>query len=173
MKRAQVSVIGYGEQFCPRSAYATSLELGREIARAGLVLITGGLTGVMEGSSRGAKEAGGLTVGIVPSGDIGQANEYCDAVVATGTGYMRSFFVVNSGDVVIVVGGGAGTMIEAEAAYLGGKPVIAIRGTGGVADQIAGRYLDEKKTIKVLGVNSAREAVKNALRMLSRDGDVA
>lgn len=88
----------------------------------------------MKGASEGAKEAGRMTVGIVQSDDVEQANEYCDAVVATGTGYIRNFFVVYSGDVVIIVGGGAGTMIEAATAYLNAKPIIAIRGTGGVAD---------------------------------------
>jgi uncharacterized protein (TIGR00725 family) len=170
-RRAQIAVIGYGEKYCPDSAYETSRRLGREIAKAGMILITGGLQGVMKGASEGAKEAGGLSIGIVPSEDADQANQHCDAVVATGVGYIRNFFVVYSGDVVIIVGGGAGTMIEAATAYMSGKPIIAIRGTGGVADQLAGRYLDEKRIVKVAGAGSPEQAVKKALLMLPKNAD--
>jgi SLOG-like protein len=62
----------------------------------------------MEAASKGASEAGGLAVGIVPSADLAQANKYCDVVVATGLGWSRNFVVAYSGDAVIVVGGGAG-----------------------------------------------------------------
>ena len=169
VRRAQVAVIGYGDEFCPKSAYESARRLGQEIAKAGLVLVTGGLQGVMRGASEGAKEEGGTTVGIVPSDDMGQANEYCDLVVATGTGHLRNFFVVYSGDVIVIVGGGAGTLIEAATAYLKTKTIIAIRGTGGVADQLAGQYIDARRTVKILEADDPEQAVKEAVRLLSRD----
>jgi uncharacterized protein (TIGR00725 family) len=79
---------------------------------------------------------------------------------------VRNFFVVYSGDAVIIVGGGAGTMIEAAAAYLKGKPIIAIRGTGGVADRLAGRYIDERNVVKVIGVSNPSRAVEKVLQLL-------
>ena len=69
-------------------------------------------------------------------------------------------------DAVIIVGGGAGSMIEAAASYLKGKSILAIKGTGGIADELAGKYLDERRTIKILGVNSPIEAVKKALKLI-------
>jgi hypothetical protein len=120
----------------------------------------------MKAASEGAKEIGGMTIGIVPWDSTEKANEYCDAVVATGVGQMRNFFVVYSGDAVIIVGGGAGTMIEVVAAYLKGKPIIAIRGTGGMADRLAGRYIDERRLVKITGVKGPSEAVEKVLQLL-------
>ena len=159
-------MIGYDEELCTRFAYETARALGQEIARAGLVLVTGGRQGVMKAASQGAKEIGGMTIGIVPWDSTEKANEFCDAVVATGVGQMRNFFVVYSGDAVIVVGGGAGTMIEVVAAYLKGKPIVAIRGTGGMADRLAGRYIDERRVVKITGVGNPSEAVKKVLQLL-------
>ncbi len=168
VRGAQVAVIGYDGQLCTRSAYETARRLGQGIANAGLILVTGGLQGVMKAASEGAKSAGGRTVGIVPSDSLDEANEYCDTVVATGVGYLRNFFVVNSGDVVVIVGGGAGTLTEAAAAYLKRKPIIAIRGTGGVADQLADQFIDERKLTRVVGVAGPAQAVRKALKLLPR-----
>jgi len=121
----------------------------------------------MEAASKGAMEAGGHSVGIIPSADSAQANPYCDYVVATGLGKSRNFVVAYSGDAMVVVGGGAGTLIEAAVAYQAGKPLVAVKGTGGVADAWAGRYMDERRTGKVLEGSSPEDAVKRAMRALS------
>ncbi|MEE9134457.1 MAG: TIGR00725 family protein, partial [Nitrososphaerales archaeon] len=81
---------------------------------------------------------------------------------------MRDFLTAFACDAIIIVGGGAGTMIEAAASYLKGKPILAIEGTGGIADEFAGKYLDERRTTKILGVKSPTEAVKDALKLIRR-----
>jgi uncharacterized protein (TIGR00725 family) len=92
-------------------------------------------------------------------------------VIATGLGWSRDFVVVYSGDAVVVVGGGAGTLIETAAAYQVSKPIVGVRGTGGVADMWAGRYIDDRRTVKILEGSNPEDAVKKAMRELSRRGN--
>ena len=73
-------------------------------------MITGGLGGVMKAASHGAKDEGGLTVGIIPQDDSSMANEFCDIVIPSGMGLSRDFLNALSADGVIVVGGGSGTV---------------------------------------------------------------
>jgi len=164
-RRLQVSVIGYDSTLCTDAAYQAAYDVGKAIAKRGGVVISGGLGGVMEAASKGAKEAGGLAVGIIPSDEVEQANRYCEIVVPSGFGFARNFLVVNSADAVIVVGGGAGTLTEAAAAYGRSKPIIAVKGTGGVADAWVGKYFDQRKTVKVSGAATAEEAVKMAVKV--------
>jgi uncharacterized protein (TIGR00725 family) len=168
VRKPQIAVIGYDAKLCTETAYKAAYRVGAALAKRGAVLVNGGLEGVMEAASRGATEAGGLAVGIVPSDDAAQANGYCGVVIPSGFGFGRNFLVVNSADAVIIVGGGAGTLTEAAAAYGKGKPLVAVKGTGGVADEWAGRYFDERRTVKVSGAESAEKAVTMALRAASR-----
>ncbi len=172
VRKPQISVIGYDTMLCTKAAYEAAYRVGVALAKRGAVLINGGLEGVMEASSRGATEAGGLAVGIIPSDDASQANSYCGVVIPSGFGFARNFLVVNSADAVIIVGGGAGTLTEAAAAYGKGKPLVAVKGTGGVADEWAGRYFDGRRTVKVSGALSAESAVTIALRAASREAAV-
>ena len=125
---------------------------------------------MMEAASKGAIEAGGLVVGIVPSADLAQANKYCDVVVATGLGWSRNFVVAYSGDAMVVVGGGAGTLTEAAAAYQADKPIVSVKGTGGVADEWGGKYFDERRTRLMIEGSSPEDAVKKALDEISSGG---
>ena len=120
----------------------------------------------MEAASKGAKEGGGITVGIIPQEDKDYANNFCDVVIVTGMGWSRDFITAYSGDVVIVIGGGAGTAIEVYAAYLKSKPIIALKGSGGIADKIADSYRDDRKLVKVLEEASPERAVELAFSML-------
>jgi len=163
LRRRQILVVGYNRDACTENALKTAYEVGLEIARAGIVLITGGLGGVMQAASRGAKEGGGLVVGIIPHGDKTEANSFCDVVIATGIGYARDFVTASSADAVIVVGGGAGTLIEVAAAYQKHIPIIAVKGTGGVADQYGNGYIDDRQTERVILAESPIEAVKVAI----------
>ena len=162
-RRTQISVAGFNADSCTEAAYDVAYRVGKEIAARGGVVVCGGLGGVMQAASKGAADAGGESLGIIPSAELDDANPYCDYVVATGLGHGRNFLVAHSGDAMIVVGGGAGTLIEAAAAYQAGKTVVAIRGTGGTADEIAGRFLDERRTRRVLSATSAKEAVRKAM----------
>ncbi|HSD23481.1 MAG TPA: TIGR00725 family protein [Solirubrobacterales bacterium] len=121
----QISVIGagQGEQEILRDAE----EVGRRLAEAGAVLVCGGRTGVMEAASRGAAEAGGTVVGILPTLSASDANPYVTVAVATGIGEARNLAVVASGAAVIAVGGEWGTLSEIAYARKLGRPVVAIQ----------------------------------------------
>lgn len=163
-RRTQISVAGYNADSCTKAAYDAAYLAGKTVAASGCVVVCGGLGGVMEGACKGVREAGGESIGILPSADPKDANPYCSFVVATGLGRARNFLVAYSGDAMVVIGGGAGTLIEAAAAYQAGRPVVAVKGTGGVADEIAGKYLDGRRTRRILSASSAEEAVRIAVR---------
>lgn len=101
-------------------------EAGRLIAGMGAVLVTGGLGGVMEAASLGARMAGGLTLGILPDRDNSQANPYVDIAVATGMGLARNVIIAQSADALIAIGGQYGTLSEIAHALQLGKPVAGI-----------------------------------------------
>jgi len=166
MKRC-ILVIGYGAQICPEDVYWKAYEVGYEIASKGHTLVTGGKGGVMEGASRGAKDAGGSTIGIVGSNNKLEANRFCDVVIPTGIGEARNFITSFTADAVIVVGGGVGTLIEACVAYIKRKPIIALKGSGGIADKIAGKYLDERQLILVQEADDPSSAVRLADQRMS------
>ncbi len=125
MKRARtLSVIGAGEASPAQRRIA--LEVGREVARQGAVLVCGGRGGVMEAAARGAREEDGHTVGILPSSDRAQANPYIEFAIATGMGEARNAIVVASGDAVIALEGEAGTLSEIGLAMKLRRPVVAL-----------------------------------------------
>ncbi len=159
----QVLVIGSDGDHCPQTTYDAAKEVGAQIAARNAITVTGGLGGVMEAACRGAKEKGGMVVGIIPNEDMSYANPYCDIIIPTGIGFARNFITAYSADVAIVVGGGAGTYIEACVAYQKGKPIVALTGTGGTADKIADTFLDDIKTVKVFSAASPKDAVDQAL----------
>jgi len=106
--------------------YQLAVEVGRLAAERGAVVLTGGLGGVMEAACRGAKEAGGLTVGILPGFDASDANHYVDIKVVTGLNHARNIIVVRSSSVIIAVGGEYGTLSELAFALKLGKPVVGL-----------------------------------------------
>ena len=125
MRRApQISVVGAGEG--DAELLEAAEEVGRRIAEAKAVLVTGGLSGVMEAASRGAREAGGIAIGVIPTSDPADANEHVTHAVATGVGQARNLAVVGSGDAVIAVGGEFGTLSEIALALKMGTPVVGL-----------------------------------------------
>jgi uncharacterized protein (TIGR00725 family) len=120
----QIAVIGGGGDDAREAELAE--EVGRLLAEAGAVVVCGGLGGVMEAVARGAAQAGGDVIGIVPSDDPGDANPHCTHVVATATGVARNIAVVSSADAVIAIGGKWGTLTEIAHARRIGRPVIAL-----------------------------------------------
>ena len=108
-----------------REHEARAEEVGRLLAERGCTIVTGGLGEVMAAASRGARQAGGTTIGILPGERREDANEWVDHVVVTGIGHARNLAVVASGDAVIAVGGSWGTLAEIGfASRLGRKVVI-------------------------------------------------
>ncbi len=158
-RKIQITIIGNNENGTTPELVKIAYETGIEIAKSGAVLITGGLDGVMKAASHGAKDGGGLVVGIIPQNDASFANEYCDIVIPTGIGLARDFLTALSGDGVIIIGGGAGTLSETCAAYMHKKPIVAIKTSGGVAEKYADQYLDHRKNVMIIGVDTPKEAV--------------
>lgn len=104
----------------------TAEHVGACVAKAGAILVTGGGGGAMEAASRGARAAGGRTLGILPGSSRDEGNDYLDVAIPTGMGEMRNVLVVRAGDGVVAVGGGFGTLSEIALALKLGKPVVGI-----------------------------------------------
>lgn len=119
-----IGVIGQGEWDAELAAVAK--EVGRRIAESGAVLVCGGMGGVMEAACRGAKSAGGLTVGILPGPDRTGANDCVDVAIATGLNEARNLAIIRTSDVLIAVGGSYGTLSEIGFALKMGKKVIGL-----------------------------------------------
>jgi uncharacterized protein (TIGR00725 family) len=126
-------------------------EVGRHIAERGGVLVCGGLGGVMANACRGAKDAGGLTVGVIPGEDKGDANPCVDITIVTGIGKARNMIIARSADAVIAVGGRYGTLSEIAYALHFGKKVFALK---------SWPVLESEENFVV--VNSPEEAVELA-----------
>jgi hypothetical protein len=149
-KRIRIAVIGGSRP--GRQALDTALEVGRLVARSGAVVVCGGLGGVMEAASRGAREEGGLVVGILPGNSPADANPWVDIPIATGLGYTRNALVVMNADAIIAIDGEYGTLSEIAHGLIHGKKVVGLR------------------TWDVRGVTvaeTAEEAVRLALEALS------
>jgi hypothetical protein len=123
---AYVAVVGSGT--ATGEPYEQAREVGRLVAERGGIVVCGGLSGVMEAAARGAAEAGGAVIGILPDEDRRRANEYLTYSVATSAGQARNLAVACSGDAVIAVGGEYGTLSEIGLALKVGRPVIALNG---------------------------------------------
>ena len=117
----QVSVIGSGTEHEENAE-----QVGRLLAERGATVVTGGLGEVMAAAARGAKAAGGTTIGILPGETRVDGNPWLDHVVVTGIGHGRNLAVVASGDAVIAVGGRYGTLAEIGFALTLGRPVVVL-----------------------------------------------
>jgi uncharacterized protein (TIGR00725 family) len=124
-RRRLVAVCGESD---PQTSLADlAFEVGRGIGERGAVLICGGMTGVMEHAARGARVAGGLTIGLLASEDPDDANPYIDVAIATGIGDSRNAILARTADGVIAIGGGLGTLSEIALALRNRLPIVGIR----------------------------------------------
>ena len=139
----QVAVVGSSDLDLRFGSLAS--EVGRTVAEVGAVLICGGLGGTMEAAARGAKEKGGLTVGIVPSYQKESANPYIDIIVASGLGHARNVLVAASADVVVALPGSHGTRSEVSIALKLGRPVIGIAAWGDIGQVHVVNSVEELK----------------------------
>ena len=146
-----ISVIGAHASLAPREA-RLAYSVGKMVAELGCVLVCGGLQGAMEAACRGAKEAGGLTIGITPGRDKAEANPYVDIALPTTLGYSRNVIVAASADVVVALPGSYGTESEICYAIVYGRPVIDLGGW-----KIRGM-------IRARGIEDARRRIKKILQ---------
>lgn len=151
LRKPIIGVIGAGQ--CTPEISAVAEEVGKLIARNGGILICGGLGGVMEAASRGAKDEGGITIGVLPGDDPEDANRYIDIPVVTGLGHARNIIIAKSSDVLIAISGSYGTLSEIAFGLLFNKSTISI----------GSWELDER----IIRVSTAREAVDKAFEILS------
>jgi uncharacterized protein (TIGR00725 family) len=142
----RISVIGSGT--CAPDVYDLARWTGSLIAERGWTLVCGGLGGVMEGAARGALEAGGQTIGILPGIDTCVANPYVTVPVATGLGPMRNYLVVLNGHAVVALEGGAGTLSEIGLALKIGRKVIAVGQWSALPGVV--RAVDPMHTVELL-----------------------
>jgi uncharacterized protein (TIGR00725 family) len=149
--RPYVAVVGPGEASSQEVALAE--EVGAGLAALGAVVVTGGLGGVMEAASRGARSRHGATVGILPGADREAANGWVEIAIATGLGELRNGLVVRASDALVAIGGGHGTLSEVALALKLGRPVVGL-GTWAV------HGVDE--------VSTPAEAIDRIARVLGR-----
>lgn len=151
---------------------AIAFELGKLIAKSGNITVYGAekdYDSLSTAAARGAKSAGGLTVGVTygKGKDIWDKEGNTDVLIVTGLerGGGREFVLVNSCDAVILVSGGSGTLTEAAIAYQLNIPIVALTGTGGWADKLIGEYIDARRRLKVVPAKSPVQAVRLALKL--------
>ena len=159
MREPYVAVVG------PSAGTPVELALGdavgRGLAEAGAVLVCGGMGGVMEAAAGGAANAGGKTVGILPTGSRLEGNPYLTIAVATGMGEARNAIVVRTADVVIAIHGEFGTLSEIALALKMGKPVVGL-GTWELTK--AGETVEA-----IVRAKNAEDAVARALALVPID----
>jgi len=150
MRKKIIGVIG--GHSCNRKVEENAQNLGKKLTKVADILVCGGLSGVMKAVCQGFKESGGTTIGIIPTYNKEDANDYVDIVIPTGMGLARNALVVKTADAVIALPGEAGTLSEIAYCLQLGIPVIS---------------LQSWKIPGVIRVNSVSAAVKKADGLLS------
>ena len=170
MRRPQIGVIGSTSDLnYEKNVEEIAERVGELIAEKGGTLFFGAEKhhdSLSTAACRGAKKKGGLTIGITHSMDKEVWGKDMDVVVATGSGKGggREFVLILCCDAVIAIGGGSGTLTEMAVAYQAGIPVIAINGTGGWSNRLAGQHLDERKRLIIETAETPEEAVEFAFK---------
>jgi len=154
----QIAVVGGSDATAPVVAAAEAI--GAALASAGATLVCGGLGGVMAAACRGARSAGGTTIGILPGADPSVANPWVDVVIATGLGEARNALVIGSAGAVIAVDGEYGTLSEIALALRAGTPVVGV-GTWSLIRP------DGQPDSGIIPVEDPRQAVALAMRLAS------
>lgn len=157
MRKKQVVVIGSSDE---TAFLEEALAIGGFIADRGYVLITGGRGGIMEAVSRGAAEAGGTVIGILPGNTHDGANPYCGIVIPTGIGFARNAVNVLAADVVVAIGGSFGTLSEIAYSRTFGKPLICCTFSEGWARDFAEWHASHGSSGVVFIARDAGEACR-------------
>ena len=167
VRRAIAAVVGGTSAAAPLLDAAEAI--GHGLANAGMRVATGGRGGVMTAASRGAAQAPGwfegCVIGVLPSLVAEDANPYVDIAIPTGLNYARNTVLVAMADVVIAVGGGAGTLSEIALAWQHNKPIVAVDMGDGWSAQLAGTRLDPRRDDHVHRAVTAAEAVQLATQL--------
>lgn len=175
-RRRMVAVIGDGGVAPRSSKYVLAREVGRILCERDFRIVTGGLGGVMEAASLGARESSAWTPGsviaLLPGFDPDQANPYADVVIPTGLDHLRNSLVAQA-DAVVAIGGGAGTLTEIGLAWIYRRLIVALR-VEGWSGELADRRIDERIRYTDIvddRVFGASDAVEAADIVTARIGD--
>lgn len=174
-RKLQIGVMGPAVSEYPRNPKIKreicefAEKIGELLAQQGVVVFTGGMDGVMELASKGAKNKKGITVG-TPGRTRGISNRYIDIEVLTPIDVGDFIFAgILSCDAIITIPGGAGTLAEVCLAYRNKKPNIVIEGINPDYDKLINNYLDESKQIIIYGAKTPEEAVKKAVKLAKKN----
>ncbi len=151
----QVAIIGSSE------ADPTMLDIAEQagalIARLGAAIVTGGRDGIMAAASKGCAEAGGVVIAVTPHKNMDEVNDYAHYHIPTAMGWARNCITGIAGDVVLVIGGMAGTMSEIAYAWMYDRPIIAMTCCEGWSKRIAGQKVDSRREDTIVGCATIAE----------------
>lgn len=175
-KIPQICLIGYAglqeypeDTVIPNYCYTCAEEIGRLIGQEKWYLVTGGASGIMESAARGAQQTGGTTISVICGQKRDDSNAYTDIEVVTNA-YVTSStpILIGMADIIIVCGGGAGTLQEIAIAYRLDKPIIMMNNTGGWVDKLAEDFLDERKKYPLIRAKNASECITICKELLKK-----
>jgi len=153
-----ISVIGVGIE--REDLNEIAYEVGRLIAKRGAVLVCGGMAGIMDAAAHGAKDGGGIAVGILPGPSRAGSSRHLDVSIPTGMGEARNAIIARTGDAVIAIGAGYGTLSEIGLALKMEKPVVGLKTWS--------LYREGEEDKGIVHANTAQEAVDVAFDMIKR-----
>jgi len=157
-KMIAVSGSNIGDENLTEEILNVAERVGYLIGKKGGILVCGGLGGIMEAASKGAKKAGGITVGILPYGKE-KVNQYIDIPIPTHLGFYRNYLIVSAADSVISICGRWGTLNETAFSVSIGKPTVILSGTGGISDIFSSKEILDKFKKKPSIAKTPEEAV--------------
>lgn len=167
-RKLQIGVIG--DSSCTDQQLDIAYNLGRQLAKKNIAILCGGRGGIMKAVSKGVSEEGGIVIGILPSDDGRDANEYLTINIPTNMGFSRNSIVSMASDAIIVIGGKVGTLNEMTFAWMWGKPIISIvdksidQESWGI--KLAGEKIDGRRDDKVHKTESVEEAIELTLDLV-------
>ena len=174
-RRLQIGVFGsMADLGYSKQAEKLAEEIGREIAKSGNITVFGAeqdSDSLSTAACRGAKEGGGLAVGITYGKSKQIIEQGVDVVIPTGMerGGGREFVLALACDAVIAISGGSGTLNELAVAYRADIPMVCMTGVGGWSEKLAGDYFDKRKRRQCIAAESAKEAVERAIHEARND----
>ena len=164
MSKRAILIGVIGSSTASEKARKMAYNVGREIVKNGFYLICGGLGGVMEAASMGASDElkgnNERIVGILPGTSKEDANSYIGIVIPTGIGFARNMIIASSSDAVIAIEGGSGTLSEISMAWQYGKPIIVMKGSGGISESLIGKQLDNRREYEIEGAENPEKALE-------------
>ena len=162
-RRKIISIIGGSAQTSIEEDTLLAYDIGKLLIDNGYRILCGGYGGVMEAVCKGARSSNkyreGDTIGIISTLDSNDANEFCDIVIASGINYARNQIITASGDGIVAIGGGSGTLSEIAFAWQMGKQIFTFSKTGW-SGKLSDVQLDNKRTDTLVGFDSADDLMQ-------------